>query len=95
MKIVTWNCNGALRRKYAFLANFDADILIIQECEDPAQSDVEHYRKWAANYLWTGDNKNKGLGIFCKQDIVIERNNWNVNDSKYFLSVRVNRFLIF
>jgi exonuclease III len=52
MKIITWNCNGAFRRKLAYLAQFNADILIIQECEDPAQSKDVAYRDWAKNYIW-------------------------------------------
>lgn len=65
MKILTWNCNGALRRKVEFLDSFEADVLIIQECEDPSKYKGD-YLNWAGNYLWTGDNKNKGLGVFVK-----------------------------
>jgi len=50
MKIVTWNCNGALRKKYQLLEEFDADLLIIQECEDPDRSTAE-YKEWADNFL--------------------------------------------
>ena len=38
MKIITWNCNGAFRKKYDFLNNFDWDIAVIQECENPAEN---------------------------------------------------------
>lgn len=69
MKIVTWNCNGAFRKKFASVSNFNADIYIIQECENPEKSEHKDYLKWANNYLWTGDSKNKGLGIFTKQDV--------------------------
>ena len=65
MKILTWNCNGALRNKFEFLDSFGADVLVIQECEDPSKYKGE-YVNWASNYAWTGDNKNRGLGVFVK-----------------------------
>ena len=36
MRIVTWNCNGAFRKKYSRLKIDDKypDILVIQECEN-------------------------------------------------------------
>ena len=76
MKIVTWNCNGAFRKKIKSLEEFQADILIIQGCENPEQSKDKIYKKWATNFLWTGDNKNKGLGVFAKNDIRLERLDW-------------------
>jgi exonuclease III len=51
MRIVTWNCNGALRKKLTEADALDADILVIQECEDSAQS-TNAYRAWASDYLW-------------------------------------------
>jgi exonuclease III len=42
MKITTWNCNGAFRKKYHLLEDFGADILVIQECEDHAQIGGEY-----------------------------------------------------
>lgn len=72
MKIITWNCNGAFRRKLAYLAQFNADILIIQECEDPAQSKDVAYRDWAKNYIWVGNSKNRGLGVFAQDSSALE-----------------------
>jgi exonuclease III len=90
MRIVSWNCNGAFRKKYQQLANLEADIHVIQECENPALCPDENYKIWAKNCLWTGDNKNKGLGIFCSADIKMVENEWERNGTKYFLSANIN-----
>lgn len=71
LKIATWNCNGALRNKLAEVSEIDADILVIQECEDPARSGSRSYKEWATNYLWLGDNKSRGIGIFANSTVGI------------------------
>lgn len=53
----------------------NADVLVIQECEDPSLSTTE-YQEWAGNYLWVGESKNRGIGVFAKNDAVIGRLNW-------------------
>lgn len=94
MKIITWNCNGAFRKKFIHLENFEADIFIIQECENPSEVNHKEYKDWSGNYLWIGDNKNKGLGIFAKNGIELKRLDWSDNFKdhkvKYFLPCEVN-----
>jgi exonuclease III len=75
MKIVSWNCNGALRNKMTRIDSLDADILVIQECEDPAGS-TKAYREWAGKYLWTGKNRHRGLGIFARNGHSIDPLDW-------------------
>jgi exonuclease III len=61
MKILTWNCNGAFWKKFEELSLLDADILVIQECENPKECSHLAYKKWVNNFLWIGENKNTEL----------------------------------
>ena len=90
LKIVSWNCNGKFREKFNEILEEDADIYVIQECEDPAQSSEEEYREFAGdNYIWTGHLHYKGLGIFAKEDIKLERIK-DKGEFQHFIPVRVN-----
>jgi exonuclease III len=94
MNIVTWNCNGAFRKKFEQISDLQADIYIIQECENPADTEHQEYKKWATNHLWIGDNKNKGLGIFAAKHVKIAPLDWSNryqdHPVKYFLPCLVN-----
>lgn len=94
MKIITWNCNGAFRRKFKYITDLNADIYVIQECENPEESKDQEYQKWAVNYLWIGDNKNKGLAVFAKSGIKLEMLEWSNKfkdrSVKHFLPCKIN-----
>lgn len=90
MNIISWNCNGKFREKYKVIIEQNADIYIIQECEDPNQSKDVEYKKFAENSIWIGSNKNKGLGIFAKSHIKLFKLNWSNYCLKWFLPVLVN-----
>lgn len=64
MRFVTWNCAGAFRRKWSLVADLDADLAVIQECENPTLAQDATYREWATGHTWVGPTKNKGLGVF-------------------------------
>ena len=99
MKILTWNCNGALRNKFHLLDKFDGDILVIQECENPSETKDSNYKNWAENHLWIGDSKNKGIGIFAKKNIKLSQLSWSNtykdHTVKYFLPFTVNEKITF
>ncbi len=90
MKIITWNCNCKFREKFKIITSYDADIYVIQECENPLKTSSEDYKKFAENSLWVGNNKNKGLGIFAKKAVDLEQLFWNSNEMNYFLPCSVN-----
>jgi exonuclease III len=90
MKVLTWNCNGAFRKKFELLEEFSADVMIIQECENPRTSTDKSYKAWAANYLWTGENQHKGLAVFAHDKIDLKKKYWNSTGLKYFISCSVD-----
>lgn len=69
---MTWNCNGALRKKWQQLTALRADVYVVQECEDPAQTKDPAYKSWCANHLWAGNNKNKGIGVFTHRELSLQ-----------------------
>lgn len=90
MRILSWNCNGKFRDKFQEVLAIEADIYVIQECENPAECSSTAYKKFADNYLWIGENKNKGLGVFARKGILLEENSWPKYCLRNFLSIRVN-----
>lgn len=89
VRIVTWNCNGGFWRKHVHLSELSADILVVQECNDPARSKDKAYRAWAGtNYAWIGQSANKGLGIFGRSSVQITPLS-SMPMPRFFLPVRV------
>jgi exodeoxyribonuclease-3 len=64
MKIITWNCNMAFRKKAAVILAHKPDILIVPECEHPDKLIFNAGIPQPTDVLWFGTNQHKGLGIF-------------------------------
>ncbi|PAV10863.1 hypothetical protein ASJ81_12075 [Methanosarcina spelaei] len=86
MKIITWNCNMAFRKKYKHILPFDPDLLIVSECEHPDKFSDKFYD----DILWIGDNRNKGLGVFSFNDFEIAVHESYCENYRYVLPVTVN-----
>ena len=97
MKIVSWNCHyGFTPEKVEAIKQYDADILVIQECREidmvnATGYDTEHW-DWYGDHEevknLSGDNKIKrdlGIGVFWKKDIGIsikQKDEWKNSLSK-------------
>jgi exonuclease III len=68
MKIITWNCNMAFRKKANLLFRYEPDILIIPECEHPGRLVFPVNTPNYKDILWFGKNQNKGLAIISYSD---------------------------
>lgn len=92
MKIISWNCASKFREKFTSIIEEDADIYVICECENPAEAQVQEYKDFAGdNYFWTGDLHWKGLGIFAKDHIKLEKlDEYSDTEYKNFIALRVN-----
>lgn len=66
MRLVTWNCNMALHRKFEALQRLEPDIAVICECAEPgrlrARGDLGGFE---GDPVWIGQNPNKGLAVFA------------------------------
>lgn len=71
MKIITWNCQGAFRKKADEILRLGPDILVVQECEHPDKLKFETTIKPQQVYWYSSGGK-KGLGIFSYSDYSFE-----------------------
>lgn len=90
MRIISWNCNGAFRLKWEEIAKYNADIYVIQECELPESITEVSYQKFACNSIWEGTLQYKGLGIFAKAHIDLEKLSWDSHLLRHFIPIKVN-----
>lgn len=89
MKIVSWNCNGAFRKKYQKILELDADIYVIQECEplDEIKGDLKNI---ISNGIWEKGANKKGVLVFSKKDILLEKQEWDNYGMRVFIPILVN-----
>ena len=59
MLIISWNCSGAFRKKCKQIIEYDCDIMIVQECENPGMklNTQKNLNMLMPNYIWVGDIK--------------------------------------
>jgi len=63
MKILSWNCNLNLSKKFQYIESFEADVCLIQECE---KLDEDYFPN--AKFYWMGKIEKKGLGVIINDN---------------------------
>ena len=87
LRIVSWNCNMALRHKFEALLALRPDVAIIQECAKPD----EGWRPACRDADWIGFNAQKGLGIFTFGDLTLRRHASYSDRFSLYLPVEIRR----
>ena len=72
MRLITWNCQGAFRKKADHILSHRPDILVVQECEHPDKYVFSPTTKKPDSHYWYGDNVHKGICIFSFNDYKFE-----------------------
>jgi exonuclease III len=89
MKIVTWNAHTGFRNKQKnLIERLDPDVAFIQECEDPDKYPDMFPDKLFPYRLWNGENKDKGIAVFSKYEII--KLDDKSPSSKFYLPVKIN-----
>jgi exonuclease III len=97
MKIVTWNCNGAFRKKIDAISSIPADLYIIQECENPTTvaKPSFQYQEFTEKHIWIGQNKSRGLGVFVENGHTLAQlelnQDFGESHLKWFLPFSIDR----
>jgi exonuclease III len=89
MKIITWNCNMAFRKKAEFILSENPDILIVPECEQPEKLTFKRPNPKPRDIFWFGENPNKGLGVFSFNDFKINPIPVHNEDFRYVVPLNI------
>lgn len=89
MRIISWNCAMAARKKISRVLELQPDLLILQEC---SRADIA--AAGAKFSYWIGRNSNKGLGVlgFGDHDFVVDDS--FRDDLTWFIPLRVDSISI-
>jgi exodeoxyribonuclease-3 len=91
MKIITWNCNMAFRKKARYILAHQPDILIIPECENNENLKFPPDVPLPTAVLWYGTNQHKGLGVFSYSEYRFELMDCHNPDFKNVLPIAVTK----
>lgn len=89
MKLITWNCNMAFRKKVEYILMHNPDIVVIPECESPEKLIFKDVNFSPKDIVWFGKNQSKGLGVFSYSDYKLKLLDCHNPDFKNILPILV------
>jgi exodeoxyribonuclease III len=91
MKIITWNCNMAFRKKAVTILQHKPDLLIVQECEHPGKITFAGELAPPTDILWFGKNVNKGLAIFSYSGFRLKLHRSHNEDLQLVVPIKISK----
>lgn len=89
MRLITWNCQGAFRKKADIILSQRPDILVVQECEHPDKLVFNSSTQQPNDFHWYGDSIHKGLAIYSFSNYKFELLPYFNSAFRYILPFRV------
>ena len=89
MRIVSWNCCQAFRKKWEYVAAMQPAVLVVAEAECPDRQPPALLKRYPS-HAWVGDNASKGLLVLGDTEHRIEIPDEYNPEHRYVLPVRVS-----
>lgn len=91
MRIITWNCNMAFRKKYERIMELAPDLLVLQECEHKEKLEIALDQTNYNEIIWYGENPHKGVAAITYNNLTIELLDIHDPEYQYVLPLRLTR----
>ncbi len=92
MKLISWNCQGAFRKKAGIILAHRPDILVVQECEHPDKLVFDETIPKPRDSYWYSDGGKKGIGLFSYSDFNFKLIPTFFPEFRYILPFRVKGY---
>lgn len=89
MRIISWNCQMAFRKKAEAIIALNPDIVIIQESEHPHKLNQSTFYTNIKDSIWLGENPNKGLSILSLSSYKLDLLPIHSNEFRFVAPLRI------
>lgn len=89
MRIISWNCNMAFRKKYHAIMELRPDLLVLQECENKDKLSKILEVTNANCCYWHGNNPNKGIAVLAFNGLQVKLIKNHNLEFEYILPLKV------